>query len=92
MGKGCGHPCRCDSYRDHILSISVSSAAMPTRRPEANATNAKEARWHQDMPAYKRLRKNGVQPKSIDGAARIEAHANEQIEVETGLLRTDVPE
>lgn len=53
--------------------------------------NAKEKRWDSDLPAYKRLRRNGVQPKGIDGSARLEAKANETIEVESGLLRSDVP-
>jgi hypothetical protein len=35
------------------------------------------------MPAYKRLRKNGVQPKGIDGAAALEARASTVAEVES---------
>ena len=69
---GCGKPCACPSYRDHLLSISVSASAMPSRKPEAAAKNVREAQWERDMPAYKRLRKNGIQPTRIEGSADIE--------------------
>lgn len=86
----CGHPCQCGTYREHLLSIGFASSAMPTRRPEAAAINQKEAGWDKDMPAYKRLRKEGLQPRHIDGAARLEAHADHEIEVTAGKLKTDV--
>jgi len=38
------------------------------------------------MPAYKRLRANGLQPKKIDGAAEVEKKAKESWQVETGIL------
>lgn len=38
------------------------------------------------MPAYKRLRQDGLQPKSIDGAAEVEKKAKESWQVETGLV------
>src|ERR1700722_17172411 len=43
-----------------------------------------ESRWEKDMPAYQRLRANGIQPKSIDGCAKLESSANSQLEVEMG--------
>ena len=47
-----------------------------------------EQRWQQDMPAYKRLRADGLQPKSIDDCATLERHADNQLEVEMGHLFT----
>jgi hypothetical protein len=38
------------------------------------------------MPAYKRLRKNGIQPKGIDGAANLESKATSVQQIETGRL------
>ncbi len=45
-----------------------------------------EKRWERDMPAYQRLRRNGVQPKAIDGCAEIEARAMDQREIEIGHM------
>lgn len=88
---GCGHPCNCRTYREHLLTIGFAASAMPTRKAETAATEAKEKRWEADIPAYKRLRRNGLQPQGIDGSARLEAKANDTIEVESGVLREDVP-
>lgn len=38
---------------------------------------------HSDVAAYKRLRKDGLQPKSVKGAAALEARADSRWEVET---------
>lgn len=43
-----------------------------------------ESEWDKDMPAYQRLRRNGLQPKQINGCAEIEKTANSQLEVEMG--------
>jgi hypothetical protein len=82
----CGKPCDCESYRAHIMTVSVSAAATPTRdrSKQAADTNARESRWEKDMPAYKRLREDGLQPPHIDGAARVEATAGDKLEVEAG--------
>jgi hypothetical protein len=50
---------------------------------------AKEGRWHDDMPAYKRLRADGLQPPRIDDCAQLEGRASEQFEVEMAKI---VPE
>lgn len=69
-----------------ISGVQVSSAATPTRRRENDAINRKEKRWDRDMDAYKRLRKDGLQPPHIDGSAKIEARAEHKFQVETGSL------
>lgn len=48
--------------------------------------NKTERNWKKDMPAYKRLRADGLQPKRIDGAAEVERRARESWQVETGIL------
>ena len=43
---------------------------------------AREKRWSRDMPAYKRLRKQGLQPRQIDGCGILEKHATEKWQIE----------
>lgn len=69
-----------------IAGIQLSSAATPTRRRENDAINQKEKRWDRDMDAYKRLRRDGLQPPNIDGSARLEQRAEHKVQVETGIL------
>lgn len=69
-----------------IAGVSYSSAAMPGRKAASHQINETEKRWHKDMDAYKRLRKDGLQPKKIDGSANVEAKATEKYQVETGLV------
>jgi hypothetical protein len=45
-------------------------------------TNQRAKNWDKDMPAYKRLRQNGLQPRNIDGAAALEARAETAAQVE----------
>lgn len=45
--------------------------------------DAREKRWYKDMPAYQRLRREGLQPAGIDGSDRWEATARSRIELET---------
>ena len=42
-----------------------------------------------DIAAYKRLRKDGVQPKGVTGAAEIETRAGEKHEVERDVVFED---
>lgn len=71
-----------------FLKIAFGSGTSITRNKgaEANAVDAREKRWAKDMPAYKRLRQQGIQPKTIDGAARLEAEAETRFEIESGQL------
>jgi len=59
-----------------------------TRGTKVAETNTTERNWNKDMPAYKRLRADGLQPKRIDGAANVEKRAQEGWQVETGILPT----
>ena len=67
-----------------ISHIAVSSDATPTRKSHSHQINETERRWHKDMDAYKRLRKDGLQPHKIDGAAKVEARAKTEFQVESG--------
>ena len=73
-------------YAEHLRSIHISAHATPSRHQEAVNIDRTEAQWGQDMPAYKRLRANGLQPKNIDGCAELEKRATDRFEVEMGHL------
>lgn len=63
----------------------MGTNSTTTRGQTVQQTNKVERNWQKDMPAYKRLRREGLQPKRIDGSAEIEAKAKYKWQVETGL-------
>lgn len=69
----CGHPCECPTYRDHVASVSFSGMGMPSRRPEVADIQRREKALERDAPAYRRLRKDGLQPDHVDGSHKLEA-------------------
>ncbi len=81
----CGKSCHCISYREHLLSVAISSTAMPSRNGVA-AQVQRERTLDRDLSAYKRLADDGVQPKGITGAADIEARCASKFEAESGMV------
>lgn len=73
-------------YGCKIAHFTVSAEAMPTRKGESARIIAKERVLDKDLDAYHRLRQDGQQPKSIDGAAIVERRAEENWQVATGIL------
>lgn len=69
--RGC-----CPDYRTHIRGINVGG--FPT---DVTLT---ERKWDLDMPAYKRLVNDGIQPAKIDGCYVMERAAKDKIEIEAG--------
>ena len=67
-----------------LLSVSVAPSAAGS--PQAQVKSEVERQWDADMPAYARLRKQGLQPDQIDGCAQLEKRATTQAEVERGHL------
>jgi putative FmdB family regulatory protein len=67
-------------------NINFAPSAMPTRNSDAATRNAHEKQLEKDLPAYARLRKEGMQPKSTVGAAELEARAESRFEVEYGTV------
>lgn len=65
-----------------ITGISFGANSTTTRGAQVAETNQRAKNWEKDMPAYKRLRRQGLQPKNIDGAARVEATAETVAQVE----------
>jgi hypothetical protein len=46
----------------------------------------REKRWNRDMPAYRELRKQGIQPERIDGCADLASRASDKLEIESSTL------
>jgi hypothetical protein len=72
-----------------VAGVSFPASIMPSRSSgaaHARWVNDTEARWHKDMPAYKRLVQDGLQPPKIDGCAELESKARSKVEVESGVL------
>lgn len=69
-----------------VAGVRMGTNTTTSRGARVAEVNQTERNWNKDMPAYKRLRANGLQPKRIDGAAEVEKKAQESWQVETGIL------
>jgi hypothetical protein len=65
-----------------VAGVSFGANSTTTRGAQVAATNRTARNWDKDMPAYKRLRANGLQPRGIDGSAVLEARAETAAQVE----------
>ena len=73
----CG-PC----FTIKIKSLNWQGTAAASRRSE-------DKTFSDDMAAYQRLRRNGVQPRHIGGSAELESQAMEKVEIEKGVIMSD---
>lgn len=64
---------------------------MPTRAGGAEAARVKagDKQLDKDRAAYKALRHQGYQPRTVDGAAELAARAEDRFDVERGHLIRD---
>jgi len=69
-----------------IAGVSFAASSMPSRKIATNDIDATERRWSKDMDAYKRLKRDGLQPAKIDGSAEMEKKAEHRSQVETGIM------
>lgn len=76
----------CFACKVSTLRLAPSVASTTEWGAKAAADKAREKRWSQDMPAYKRLRAHGYQPPRIDGSAHLEANAETRFEIESGRV------
>jgi hypothetical protein len=65
-----------------VAGVHVGSNSTTTRGAVVEETNQREKRWNRDMPAYKRLRKQGLQPRAIEGSSLLEKHATHKWQIE----------
>jgi hypothetical protein len=76
--EGC-FACKC-------ATISFGAAATPGRREETASQVKHEKTLVSDLAAYKRLRKEGLQPPSTTNAATLERLATTKTEIERGKV------
>ena len=76
--------CTCGGVQRQVLGVGVAiaAAALPNKGRAVTAINDRERRWQKDMPAYKQLRSDGLQPGQIDGSDRLAATARDRIDIE----------
>lgn len=78
----------CETCAEPLLRVMtpprISVYATPHKGQTAKEVDARENRWHRDMPAYKALRHQGYQPSRIDGSDALSRDANDRMEIEMG--------
>lgn len=85
--------CDCGEFAEHVIGagVQIAPSALETKGADARAGNEREGRWNRDMPAYARMRAKGMQPKQIDGSARLEDQVGDQLDIDhKNLLDTGV--
>lgn len=65
-----------------VAGVAFGANSTTTRGSRVAEVDQRAKNWDKDMPAYKRLRRNGLQPRGIDGAAALEARAETAAQVE----------
>lgn len=78
-------------FQCKITTFHVAAAAQPTRKPGIIAQAEFGQQATKDNEAYRRLRKEGYQPRGIKNAAKAEATAESRFELETGYQLSSVP-
>ena len=68
-----------------IATINLAPSATPSRHPQAVEKKQMSEGWKRDHDAYRRLVKDGLQPKVLDGCAELESRARTAVEIEHGL-------
>lgn len=68
--------------REKILSVGIKKASRKADEADRALSS--------DLDAYKRLRRNGLQPPRIDGSARLEKEAVTALEVQTGVVSANL--
>lgn len=76
--------CSPDCFGCKAAGIRFSGTCTPGRKPEVVQQIAFDNSMTRDNEAYKRLRKEGLQPKSVKGSADVEQFATSRFEVESG--------
>jgi len=74
-----------------VAGVSFGANESTTRGAQVKAINQREKGWNRDMPAYKRLREQGLQPRQIDGAAMLESRATEKWQIEGAPISEATP-
>jgi hypothetical protein len=74
-----------------VAGVRMGFNTTTTRGAKVAEVNQREKGWGKDMPAYKRLRQQGLQPRQIDGSALLESRATERWQIEGAPVATPTP-
>jgi hypothetical protein len=77
--------CQCPDFKTHIQGIRFAPSATHTGA-HVTETVRREKVMVKDHAAYKALRKDGLQPKSVRGVAAIQAQATDAREITEGKI------
>ena len=67
----CARGC-CDDQATHYKSIRLSATCTPTSRGDVVRLIDKDKAWDASHASYRKLRKAGVQPDTIDSSPQLE--------------------
>lgn len=67
-------------------SFHIGAGALPNKRSGVLAIERDEKEMGVDRPAYKRLRRKGIQPPNIQGSGKLENEVGEQFDITYGDL------
>ena len=73
-------------YGQHDDCFGCKIRSVQLGNVEPSPQTKMERRWERDLPAYARLRRNGLQPPSTQNCAELETRATTQREVEMGRI------
>jgi hypothetical protein len=73
------------AFAANVRTLMIAPSALPTRSGAGEDKKA-WAKMEKDMPAYKRLRDEGLQPPSVRGSADLEARAVSKADIESAAV------
>jgi hypothetical protein len=75
--------CICGETMNLVIGagVNIAPSALEVKGAQARMTTEMEDRWQKDLPAYKRMRNRGLQPKGIDGSAELENNVDDQLDI-----------
>tara|TARA_B100000470_G_C19604184_1_gene308008 strand:- start:75 stop:362 length:288 start_codon:yes stop_codon:yes gene_type:complete len=73
------------AFAEKARSLRIAPSAMVTRSG-ASGDKTAWAKMEKDLPAYKRLRDDGLQPPSVRGSADLEARAEDKADIESAVV------
>lgn len=67
-----------DDFGCRIKQVNLAPTALGS--VDASAGNEREQSWDRDIPAYRKLRAQGLQPRTVQGAAALASSPPEEVE------------
>jgi predicted nucleic acid-binding Zn ribbon protein len=76
--------CACGGVLRLVIGagVNISHAGFVAKGSRVREVDNREKGWDRDMPAYKRMRRRGMQPPGIDGASQLEDRVNDNLDLE----------